>query len=106
MTREKAREEIENAIGIEIDSGLEVMPAVNDGNVINQLPAFDGRFARAEVVAADEQETIAGIDLRFGVRAVCQARFAGLAASTPAASAASVTLVPRVSPRAIWSWAQ
>ncbi len=43
---------------------------------VDELRAFDRRFARAEIVSAELKKTAAGLNARFGDVAVRLARFA------------------------------
>src|ERR1051325_669649 len=68
---EKAREKVEDAIEVEIEPEFPITSAAQVRNVVDELDAFDGRFARTEVIAADvEVCACAGANYCFRAGAV------------------------------------
>jgi hypothetical protein len=75
LAGEEAGEEIEDAVEVDVNADFEIVLAAHVGEVVDELRAPDRRFARAEVVAAEQEEAVAGLNLRFGQIAVGRARF-------------------------------
>src|SRR5581483_1117487 len=76
LAAEEAREEIEDAIEIQVGAELQIVRAHRMADVIDELPTLDGRLARAEIIPAQLQKSATGLNSRFGDIAVRRARFA------------------------------
>src|SRR4029079_2103982 len=73
---EVAREEIQDAVELQIGAGAQLVGALDDGERIGELRAVDRRLARAEEVAADGQHRRSALaNGRLRLLAVGEPRF-------------------------------
>src|SRR5262249_11408581 len=76
LAAEKPREEIEDAIEIEIGTEFQTVLAARVTDDVDELSTLDRRFTRTEVVSSQLQKSAAGLNTGFSDFAVGFARLA------------------------------
>ncbi len=73
---EVAGKVVQDSVDIPVAPDLQIVPARDVRQIVRELSALDCRFARAEVIAADDQNRLtAFLDGRLGPRAIGRAGF-------------------------------